>query len=295
MALRYLQWMQQKYWRPSVSVCWLTYKGETKVHDFYDYINSPDVAAHCRGLGCKFNLLEKAVILHYSNVDIIETLVAMRELLRDEEDMTVPKSIHYDEIPSLKKWIRWCVEEVEQGVDFDRGAPDEEWCTHFLDDFFIYVPTPFKRGDIICRPARDDSDEDYPGRVFVLPEDLDAYPLRRLAEEPRDRTGVKVPFSHDGSDMFMLPAYFVDEKGLIDCDHMEAQYTDLEYFHGALKGHDRALEFLSHYVKDEIALWQLIGMQNKILLEEIAGSYEYVVSCVEYTLSLVKGEGESCR
>jgi hypothetical protein len=228
------------------------------------------------------------VILAYSKLTKKERVAAMRELIESEEDMMVPKSLHQDEIPSLKKWLLWWVEYAEQGTGFDRKQVAEGWHEHFLtEDYYIYVPTPFKRGDILCRPEDEKGSVfqmPYSGNVFVLLDDYDEYTLQRIREDETCECRVRFPYSSDGTDMCMHCAYLISADGILDYDNIEASAIDLSFFHGELKGHDRILKHVSHYLKEEICLEHLIGAQNMIRLEEQAKQFEYVMDNLEYAV-----------
>jgi hypothetical protein len=271
--------------------------------DFYKYINSPDIAAHCREVKAKFNLLEKAAIMYLSDADIIETLTVLRKLLRDEEDMTVPAAMHHGSIPSLKKWLRWSVEYIEQEEEFDHTKVDKDWHPAFLEDYYLEIPTPFKKGDIVCERYKPSDEEEYysvdnpkyPEKIFVLNEGFDEYEKWR-----RDRGWLsfdsngkyKIP-GDDLGDMAGHPAFYVLDGGQLEYDHIFAPYTNLVYFAGELKGSDRTLEYISHFLRDEIPLRELVALQNIHLLEHLRDSldhYGYIESSVEAWLNSVSKE-----
>jgi hypothetical protein len=122
----------------------------------------------------------------------------------------------------------------------------------FAELFFIDIPIPFKRGDILTNPGSVDP-------VFVLesaPEDpkVIAWYERSLRGE-----------ISDGWDM-QLWCYFVHDSGVLTHEH-DGGYDAFEYFRGELKGKYRLLHYVSLYLADKIGLEQLLTMQCRLILE----------------------------
>lgn len=87
--------------------------------DIYSFINSPDIADHCRKIGHVFNALEMAVIIAYSEKTIKEKHAAWREIIADHPDMPIPESNCFDAQRSLHDYLRQVI------------ALDEKWLTEF--------------------------------------------------------------------------------------------------------------------------------------------------------------------
>lgn len=64
--------------------------------DIYSYLNSKDVAAHCRNLGHRFNTIEAAFIIdRCRRLSIRERHTAFRELMETMPDMMLPERVSY--------------------------------------------------------------------------------------------------------------------------------------------------------------------------------------------------------
>jgi hypothetical protein len=83
--------------------------------DIYSFINSQDVAAHCRELKKVWTPLEMAVIIERSNRSMPEKHEAFQELIDNHPDMHVPCGHILSEIPSLHNAL-------EKKIDFEKRA-----------------------------------------------------------------------------------------------------------------------------------------------------------------------------
>ena len=108
--------------------------------------------------------------------------------------------------------------------------------------FHIDIPTPFKRGDILTYGRCGSKAACYKEREFVLE---------------------RMPH---GVDENYAWGYFVCDDGLLSEDHMY-DYDSFEYYRGKLEGNQRLLQYVSWYLKDEIALTPLLLMQCRIMLQ----------------------------
>lgn len=87
--------------------------------DIYSFINSPDIADHCRNLSHVFNALEMAVIIAYSEKTIKEKHEAWRQIIADCADMPIRQSNCFDAQKSLHDYLRQVI------------SLDEKWLTEF--------------------------------------------------------------------------------------------------------------------------------------------------------------------
>ena len=127
-----------------------------------------------------------------------------------------------------------------------------------FSDFYLDFPVPFKRGDIVCLhefPANN------PQPVVLTDAGLSQ------ATKGKKKTGL------DSSDMIFC-GYEMGRAtdgylGIIN--EVWWNYMDLEYYRGELKGHERALNAVSSWLKgefgDDIAL--VLAAYHRIMLEEV--------------------------
>ena len=74
--------------------------------NIYEYLVSPDIAAHCAGIGHVFSPLDMAVIVALCGRPIKEKHAAWREIIRDYPDMPIHKSMNFEERASLHDFLR---------------------------------------------------------------------------------------------------------------------------------------------------------------------------------------------
>jgi len=277
------------------------------------FFNSRDIADHCIAIGHELNLLEKAHVIYNSTRTMQEKLEGYHELLDTEPDMEVPDSFHHGVIPSLKEWLAWLVEYREAPARFDVESEKihEDWHLHFLKDFFILIPTPFKRGDIVYVPPNHIEDHynfyhEGPGkdRLFVLDKKLNLW-TKRFYKEPYEIFGKKIisPYNWDDTDMQGEAVYqFSDEwpylsSGGLYYDHMSVSYMDLEYYKGELEGRDRIFEYLSLFLKKELRVDEFVYAMEAIKYEEISKHTHSMMEDVEYGIKRKrkKKEKDQCQ
>lgn len=103
---------------------------EEKIMDIYDFIPSPDVAAHCRKIGHHFGPLDMAVLIDMSDKTIRERHDAWRAIISDYPDMPILKKIFSNELSySLHECLR------------EKIALEEKLLTDFLTpgDGVVYL------------------------------------------------------------------------------------------------------------------------------------------------------------
>ena len=112
--------------------------------NIYDYINSPDVAEHCRKIGHEFNSLEMAVIIANSNKSLEEKHEAYREIISDYPDMGMSKSSWFEQNESLHEYLQFV-------IDWQQGAISRfcESCENTM-----FVPVWFKKSCVEDRSDR---------------------------------------------------------------------------------------------------------------------------------------------
>jgi hypothetical protein len=248
--------------------------------DIYSFIRSPDVAAHCRKIGKTWNTCETAVIISRSDRPTADKHAAWRELIDRYPDMPAIPNFHRVDFESTHKMLaetmdyeRRILERFKTpesgaiykyGVEWNGKTDDSSLFTSFEmegDDlatlFFIDIPSPFKRGDLLTYSGTGKTD------VFVLdsfnrddPERLARY-LRGEAADGTDLTGW---------------GFFVDDVGALYGDHA-CDYDSFEYYKGRMEGKDRLLHYVSLYMTGEIRLPELLNMQCRIVAEHLLSEH----------------------
>jgi len=88
--------------------------------DIYSFIDSEEIAEHCRSIGQTWTPFEMAVIIGYSNCTVVDKHTAWRELIANYPDMptlehynddSTPKFVNYD---SFHKKLIETIEYEEQ-------------------------------------------------------------------------------------------------------------------------------------------------------------------------------------
>jgi len=258
------------------------------------YFISQDIAFRCREIGHKFNLFEKAYIVNHSRVTMQEKLEAWHVLLDTEPDMEIPDSFHHAVIPSFKEWLKWLVEYYEAPLLFKEDRMREGWNPDFFDDFFIIVPTPFMRGDIVCESISHPAGEYYSvtdgtprvPKIFVLDSEINEWTKPYFEENHCTEIGgrkIYAPYRWDETDMDSEMAYQIEDEGRhgpprgFFRDHMRVSYLDLEYYRGKLEGNKRFLKYLSRFLRGHLQVDHLIDAWEGIRREEQAEGTDVVL------------------
>ena len=124
------------------------------------------------------------------------------------------------------------------------GLPNDFYDS-LLDSFYIDVPVPFKKGDLV---EEDDDDCSWMGGIFVL---------RNIDKN--------IP----GSDTSDMTAYvFYENNGSVGCESTHF-YPDLRYCHEELKGEARILKYISLFEQEKICLCTLLNIQNYLFADRV--------------------------
>ena len=143
-------------------------------------------------------------------------------------------------------------EDVFQTI-FPGFEDDTESC--LSDGFYVDIPTSFKRGDILIRTSIYLDEPE----VFVL-DKLDR-------DDPRYFERCINGESGDGWGLTGW-GYFITGNGVLYGDHVH-DHDSFMYFEGKLDRNERLLHYVSLFVKDEIALPELLTMQCRIVAEHM--------------------------
>ncbi|MCL2153158.1 MAG: hypothetical protein FWH57_09430 [Oscillospiraceae bacterium] len=85
--------------------------------NIYEYLTSPDIAAHCEKIGHVFNPLEMAVIVQLSNKPIKDKHIAWREIIADYPDMPIHESVNFKARDSLHDYLREFIALEEKAIE----------------------------------------------------------------------------------------------------------------------------------------------------------------------------------
>jgi len=223
--------------------------------DIYSYINSKDVAVHCREIDKTWTPYEMAIIISRSNRTMDEKHAAWRELITDYPDMPTPKSLHYKSYDSLHVKLLEAIgcEEYSANIESDMSK-----LAKWLRSCYVDIPTPFKRGDILKIGNN---------TVFVLnslARDDDEFLEEALRGERAD-----------GSDLTGW-GYFTDDKGLVYGDHVGG-HDCFEYYHGKLAEKDCMLHYLNLFFNDEIGVAALLTTQCRAVLKSYLSNDDFSI------------------
>ena len=313
--------------------------------DIYSYLNSPDVAEHCRKLNYQFNALETAFIIDdCQSISIEEKHRLYREIIETMSDMEYPcyyyrssKSKCLSPYKNLFHVLNDRIEREQQCLNLLYGGKDhavyyvscnserlisfarhegpfssyeralreicslrdlyrsgwsyriemrfpdsDEYITaHLLNDknevfllecyfdenllsrhgidIWVYIPTPFQKGDIVC--SLSNRTERWDISPFVLTDVFDPKDDRKRINH-MEQYGSKRDMQFYG--------YELDRFGHID-ENSIGLYHDLVYYRGKLKNASGApprdkllLKAISAYLKEEISLHMLLNANDAI-------------------------------
>lgn len=140
---------------------------------------------------------------------------------------------------------------------------NEEASRMFSDNFYVIIPTPFKRGDILTyrnAPSAQRCKEDL---IFVL--DYIDYENPKTMER-------RLRYDGDITDMAAIGYYMADSVVLTQ-DHIIG-YDKCEYYSGSLEDKNSLLQYVSWYLQGKITLPALLTMQSRIMLQHILADVE---------------------
>ena len=134
-----------------------------------------------------------------------------------------------------------------------------------INNIYVYMPTPFKKGDILISMNSHVDDED----IFVL-EYLSTW--RENIKEFLKKG------NYDSSDMVGYGYYLYENKTTIMYDN-KWDYDSFEYYNGNLDGNKRILKLVSNYLKDKIKSIELfINAYEYFKLDYQKSKFDYYQS-----------------
>ena len=308
--------------------------------EIYSFINSKDIAEHCRTIGHEFTPLEMAFIVYLSDKTLSERHRAWQWIIDTLPDMEVPERRNMNHFDSLhqflcdymalenrildifqtdesnavytceclyssfnggadawdtlsptysavweniknntkdadivkyridKHWIGEGLKSIEAIFNPDGELKrireycvlddehSKELCIYGFDGFWIEVPTPFQKGDIVNNPRHNNTP--------IVLTDICCWPDWR-AEEHLER----LKKDWDTTDL-TYSGYSITESGHICNSDGSHYYLDIEYFRGVLQNENRVLLALSNYIKEnrDISEDLLLNAYEIILKDE---------------------------
>ena len=128
-----------------------------------------------------------------------------------------------------------------------------------INNIFVYMPTPFKKGDILISKNPSRCNYGNNGDIFVLDY------LSTWRENIREylKRG-----NSDSSDMVGYGYYLYDDKAEFTYDN-KWDYDSFEYYEGKIEGNNRILKAISSYLKGEIDFELLIHAYDLFKVESI--------------------------
>ena len=243
--------------------------------NIFNFLNSNSVSQYLKEISYKFPAQEAAFVVWNSNKPFAEKVIAWQEIIKTMPDCTVRCRFDYPKYPSLHKFLKDYMSLVERigGEAEEENLPEDEFYLYTAFDFMWFnIPTPFKKGDIVCSKGKHIPNYD----KYVL---LDisnwnradyinnGYTDRDYKLEAIDEKLKKREEKGDYTDM-SAHGYRVFCNGTIDYDFF-CNYIDFEYCkESELSGNERALKTLSAYFKGEIDLELFLNAYKVILDEE---------------------------
>ncbi|MGN0115821.1 MAG: hypothetical protein ACI396_10880 [Acutalibacteraceae bacterium] len=132
-------------------------------------------------------------------------------------------------------------------------SDEEDNADNVFEDMWFDIPTPFKRGDILCNANAIEPNR----RPFVI-DALDTWDFDKMVENgfndefarKKERRTRRLHTGGDYSDMSAVCYYIYDNSVVYDTLAIEENYLEFEYYTEPLKNENRALQPISAYLKE---------------------------------------------
>lgn len=182
-----------------------------------------------------------------------------------EEAHTIQvKKFFLNDADNKKGGIQACLDYDGSLISIDIYASEElreKWFSDvaygasliFSDDFYVIIPTPFKRGDILTI------------KNYFMGKEPIIFVLNSIDYDDPKANEKRLRYEGDSTDM-TAGGYFMGGDGILT-QELIIPYSDCEYYRGKLEGENRLLQYISWYLRDEIALPALLIMCSRIMLE----------------------------
>ena len=129
-----------------------------------------------------------------------------------------------------------------------------------IDNIYVYMPTPFKKGDILIssdQPSMKNIGDN--GNIFVL---------EYLSTWQENIKEYLAKGNHDSSDMIGYGYYLYENEAKLVLD-TKWDYDSFEYYGGEIEGNNRILKAISSYLKGKIGIELLIHAYDLFKIESI--------------------------
>ena len=120
-----------------------------------------------------------------------------------------------------------------------------------IDNIFLNIPTPFKKGDLLVEW------KETPYREGILVNNKDVFVIDWLCTWKEGLEEFLAKGNYDSSDMMGYGYYMYDDSNEFVRDH-KWNYDSFEYYEGKLKGIYRTLKAISSFIKNKISLELLV-------------------------------------
>jgi len=170
--------------------------------------------------------------------DEVERIYVSRYIVDEKEMMSVEVSYDGELLNILAMW------------GFEGDVDD---VVNFLDDFYIDIPIPFKRGDILENANSFDNKHGVAVLDFLCSDDLKRH--ERLL------------MRGDMTDMCARVYYISDTHKGLESDTLLSP-CNFRYFKGELKAEQEPLWYINRYLKGEIGRDAVLAMQNELMREK---------------------------
>ena len=145
--------------------------------DIYSFLNSKDIAEHCRRLQKTWTPLQMALIISRSDRSVPDKHRAWRELISDYPDMPVPPLPECEitnGFESLHKMLLAQIDYEERGLrsfreqisPYEFAGSHDPKITYFFENMCCTdIPVPFQLGDVLTIPEKQKREDN---QIFVL-------------------------------------------------------------------------------------------------------------------------------
>jgi len=201
--------------------------------DIYSFLNSSDIAEHCRNIGHTWTPFDMAVIIGISSRPMEERHTGWRDLVANYPDMPTPKNMHYESYPSLHEKIIEAItyEEAYHNNILDMlKSPEQGWVYTWeikrasTVDFIDNSSSVFTTYEAAFEDIKNSYDENELDWIKITKSYLD--------DSERDNGRFKGRLNYDGSIRFVdaeIPKDLFSKWFQNDIHDAYLMFTDLFY------------------------------------------------------------------
>ncbi len=234
--------------------------------DILDYVNSSDIKQYLHDIDYKCSSIQAAWLVNQSKYKSFDDKQrAWQWIIDNMPDCVIPDNGKHREVQSLHAFLAELIafrekhkKRIEKGKSPKKKMTDEDWELYegILELSWYCFPTPFEKGDIVCRCTDNPHNHSHVcAGVFVL--------------EGLTNTEDDIKRFSDHGDTSDMDGYgwFSDYDGTIYREVM-SNYMDLELYNGDLRGQERILIAISNYVKGKIGIDLLLQSQRTLIYRD---------------------------